>query len=251
MSTVDSGNGTIALAFDGVCSGYVQDIDILKDISLVIPAGSLHGLIGLNGAGKSTTLMTAIGFVPLHAGRISLHGEDISNILPHRCIDRGLYMLPQQSSLFPYMSVRHNLEFIARRRGSDIAMAVDLFSELKPYLRRRAGNLSGGWQKMVEFAKALLAKPRVLLVDEPSVGLSPNFARRVYDWIDLIRQEGDVSILLVDHNIERVVELADYMHVLSLGSIVAEGETGMFSGDLRTKVREWLGMRNVAGHAQS
>ncbi len=247
MNTVVTTEGsTPALAFDRVYSGYTRDLNILQDISLSVPEGALRGLIGLNGAGKSTLLMTAIGFVRSHSGRISLHGEDISNIAPHQCIGRGLYMLPQQSGLFPYLSVRQNLEFIARKRGSDIGAAIERFAELEPYLRWRAGNLSGGWQKMVEFAKALLARPRVLLIDEPTVGLSPSFARRVYDWIDLIREEQQVSILLVDHNIQQVVKLADYMYVLSLGHIVTEGDTKTFSGDLRAEVQKWLGLRGAA-----
>lgn len=242
MATADDG-ATAALAFDQVYSGYTRDLDILQDISLSVPEGALRGLVGLNGAGKSTLLMTAVGFVRLHSGRISLYGKDISHIAPHQCIDRGLYMLPQQSSLFPYLSVRQNLQFIAKKRGSDIEAAVELFAELGPYLRWRAGNLSGGWQKMVEFAKALLAEPRVLLIDEPTVGLSPSFARRVYDWIGVIREQRNMSILLVDHNIEQVVKLADYMYVLSLGRIAAQGLTQEFSGDLRGEVQKWLGLR--------
>src|SRR5690625_4180362 len=102
--------------------------------------------------------MTAVGFVQLHGGRVFFHGNDISNTAPYHCIDRGLYMLPQQSSLFPYMTVRQNLAFIAKKRGTNLDTALGRFNELEPYMRWRAGNLSGGWQKMVEFAKALLAK---------------------------------------------------------------------------------------------
>lgn len=243
VNSMADDSGTPVLELDHVYAGYARDLDILQDVSLSVPEGALRGLIGLNGAGKSTLLMTAIGFVRSSRGRIRLYGEDISSIAPHQCIGRGLYMLPQQSSLFPYLTVRQNLEFIAKKRNTDIAAAVERFAELGPYLRWQAGNLSGGWQKMVEFAKALLAEPRVLLIDEPTVGLSPGFARRVYDWIGLIREQRNMSILLVDHNIEKVVELADYMYVLSLGRIVAEGPTQAFSRDLRGEVQKWLGLQ--------
>jgi branched-chain amino acid transport system ATP-binding protein len=243
MNITTDDTNPAALEFDHVYAGYTRDLDILQDVSFTVPDGALRGLIGLNGAGKSTLLMAAIGFVRSRRGRIQLYEADISNISPHHCIGRGLYMLPQQSSLFPYLSVRQNLEFITRQRNTDIAAAVERFTELGPYLRWKAGNLSGGWQKMVEFAKALLAEPRVLLIDEPTVGLSPGFARRVYDWIGLIREQRNMSILLVDHNIEQVVKLASYVYVLSLGRIVAQGRSEELSKDLRGEVQKWLGLR--------
>lgn len=249
--TIEADNtlGT-ALALEGVYAGYSKDLDILQDISLGLSPGALQGLIGLNGAGKSTLLMAAMGFVRPRRGRVYLHGEDISGIPPHNCIGRGLYMLPQQSSLFPYLSVRQNLDFVAKARGSDIAMALEQFPDLKAYLRVQAGDLSGGWQKMLEFAKALLARPQVLLVDEPSVGLSPAFAREVYEWLRVIREHQDIAVLLVDHNIEQAVTLTDYMYVLSLGRIVAQGPTQEFSGDLRAQVQRWLGLERAPQGAQ-
>lgn len=238
--------GDTALSLKGIYAGYGKGLDILQDVSLDLPPGALHGLIGLNGAGKSTLLMTAMGFLHPRRGRVLLDGEDISGIASHRCLGRGLYMLPQHSGLFPYLSVRQNLEFVAKARGGDVDTALEQFPDLKQYLRRQAGDLSGGWQKMLEFAKAVLARPQVLLVDEPSVGLSPSFASEVYGWLERIRADSGMAILLVDHNIEKAVALTERIYILSLGRIVAQGATREFSGDLRAQVQNWLGLTGAA-----
>jgi branched-chain amino acid transport system ATP-binding protein len=244
---------TALLELDNVTAGYAADIDILRRVSLSVRPGAITGLIGLNGAGKSTIMKTICGFLHPSAGTIRFDGADISGIAPHTAIDRGIFYIPQESSLFVHMSVENNLrlplEHLARRPGGlgskDIEARLDDLLGKFPVLRERrwsnAGELSGGQQKMIEFAKAYLVQPRLCLVDEPSIGLAPKVAEDVYRWIQLIA-ERRTAILLVDHNVRRVVRLSGYVYVLSLGEIAAEGPPDAFAGDLHEEVRGWLGI---------
>jgi branched-chain amino acid transport system ATP-binding protein len=241
------------LAMKDVSAGYVEDIDILRRVSLKAEAGVITGLIGLNGAGKSTIMKTICGFLHPRAGSIAFDGSDISTTPPHTAIDRGISYIPQESSLFPFMTVEDNLrlplDHLARRPGGptrqEIARRFDDMFDKFPVLRERrgakAGDLSGGQQKMVEFAKAHLVRPRLCLIDEPSIGLAPRIAEEVYGWINLFSAER-MGILLVDHNVRRVVRMSHYIYVLSLGEIAAEGTPDVFEGDLHEQVKGWLGI---------
>jgi branched-chain amino acid transport system ATP-binding protein len=239
------------LAMDNVTAGYAVDIDILRNLSVNVKSGEITGLIGLNGAGKSTLMKTICGFLAPKAGAIRYDGEDITGIAPHRLIDHGIWYIPQESSLFPFMSVEDNLrlplERLARGKGQKVDIdarfeeMLSKFSALKIKLKSQAGDLSGGQQKMLEFAKAYLVRPRLCLIDEPSIGLAPKIAAEVYQWIELFSAQG-MAILLVDHNVRRVVKLSQYIYVLSLGEITAEGKQEDFEGDLHEQVRSWLGV---------
>jgi len=237
------------LALDKVTAGYAQDIDVLRDVSLEVHAGQVSGLIGLNGAGKSTVIKTICGFLRPKSGAIALDGRSIAAIEPHRLIDHGICCIPQESSLFPYLSVEENLllpvQGRPRRFGSDLARRYDevlgIFPALRERRRAQAGDLSGGQQKQVEFAKAWLQQPRLCLVDEPSIGLAPALADEVFLWIEKFARAG-MGILLIDHNVRRVVRMSDRVHVLSLGRITAAGGREDFQGDLHEQVRQWLGL---------
>jgi len=237
------------LTLSDVTAGYVADIDVLRKVSLSIEKGRISGLIGLNGAGKSTLMKTICGFLRPHTGKIEYDGEDITGIPPHTLIDRGIWYIPQESSLFPYMTVGDNLRLPLERllhssdreREERLAEALVRFPALADRMRTPAGNLSGGQQKMVELAKAWVVRPRLCLVDEPSVGLAPIVAAEVYRFIELFASEG-MTILLVDHNVRRVVKMAEYVYVLSLGEIAARGRREDFEGDLHAQVRAWLGV---------
>ena len=228
-----------------ITAGYAQDIDVLREVSLQVLPGEISGLIGLNGAGKSTLVKTICGFLAPKTGRISFAGEDITAIQPHRLIDRGICCIPQESSLFPYLTVEENLLLPLQGRGRSDAPRYAEVLEIFPALRARrhaqAGDLSGGQQKQVEFAKAWLQRPRLCLVDEPSIGLSPRLADEVFTWIERFAREG-MGILLIDHNVRRVVRMSDRIHVLSLGRITAAGGREDFQGDLHEQVRQWLGL---------
>jgi branched-chain amino acid transport system ATP-binding protein len=244
---------TALLSLHDVSAGYVAEIDILRGINVAIAPGSITGLIGLNGAGKSTIMKTICGFLPPSAGTIRFDGEDITAIPAHEVINHQISYIPQESSLFNYMSVENNLtlplEHLARKKigltMNDLASRLeDCFAKF-PLLRERrrakAGDLSGGQQKMLEFAKAYLQRPRLCLIDEPSIGLAPKVAEEVYQWINLFASE-KMAILLVDHNVRRVVKMSSYNYVLSLGEITAEGKPEDFAGDLHEQVKTWLGI---------
>jgi ABC-type branched-subunit amino acid transport system ATPase component len=233
------------LRVDNVTAGYAQDIDVLRDVSLEVFDGQVSGLIGLNGAGKSTVVKTICGFLAPKAGRIDFAGESIAGIAPHRLIDRGICCIPQESSLFPYLTVEENLLLPLQGRGRSDARryeeVLEIFPALKARQRAPAGDLSGGQQKQVEFAKAWLQQPRLCLVDEPSIGLAPRLADEVFSWIEKFARSG-MAILLIDHNVRRVVKMADRIYVLSLGKITASGGREDFEGDLHEQVRQWLGL---------
>jgi branched-chain amino acid transport system ATP-binding protein len=251
VSDVTGARGDALLSLSGVTAGYVADIDVLRNVSLSVDRGRITGLIGLNGAGKSTLMKTICGFLRPAAGAIRYDGGDITGIPPHTLLSRGIWYIPQESSLFPFMTVGDNLRLPlerlvrARHGGAGIEErlrdGLERFPALGERLRAPAGNLSGGQQKMLEFAKAWLVRPRLCLVDEPSVGLAPIVAAEVYRWIERFAAEG-MTILLVDHNVRRVVQLSGYVYVLSLGEITAQGRREDFEGDLHEQVKAWLGV---------
>ena len=239
----------LLLNVENVTAGYAQDIDVLRDVSLQVHAGRVSGLIGLNGAGKSTVVKTICGFLRPKAGQVNFMGELISGVAPHQLIDLGICCIPQESSLFPYLTVEENLLLplqgrrkkfrdVIAQRYEDVLAA---FPAVREKRRAQAGDLSGGQQKQVEFAKAWLQQPRMCLIDEPSIGLSPIMAEEVFTWIEKFSQAG-MGILLIDHNVRRVVRMSDYVHVLSLGRITAAGKKEEFQGDLHEQVKQWLGL---------
>jgi branched-chain amino acid transport system ATP-binding protein len=239
----------VLLALEGVTAGYLGDIDVLRNVSLTVRAGRISGLIGLNGAGKSTLMKTLCGFLRPKTGRVTLAGRDVSGKAAHTMIDDGLWYIPQESSLFPYMTVAENLRLPleGRRRQFGAVLeqryadTLERFPVLKEKLAAQAGDLSGGQQKSLEFAKAYMVQPKVCLIDEPSIGLAPRVAAEVFQWIDAFAKSG-MGILLVDHNVRRVVAMSDHIYVMSLGEITAEGSPEDFAGDLHAQVREWLGI---------
>jgi branched-chain amino acid transport system ATP-binding protein len=239
------------LAISGVTAGYAADIDVLRNVSLSVEAGRITGLIGLNGSGKSTLMNTLCGFLKPRSGTVRYDGADITGIASHQLIDHGIWYIPQESSLFSYMSVADNLrlplEHLVRANpqrwkvGERFDEMLAHFPAIGGQLRAQAGDLSGGQQKMIEFAKAFVVRPRLCLVDEPSIGLAPRVAAEVYRWIDLFVAQG-MTILLVDHNVRRVVKLSEYVYVLALGEITAHGRRKDFEGDLHEQVKSWLGV---------
>jgi branched-chain amino acid transport system ATP-binding protein len=241
------------LALENVTAGYVGDIDVLRSLSLTVEAGSITGLIGLNGAGKSTVMKAICGFLKPKTGQVVYQGNDITGLEPHHLSARGIWYIPQESSLFPFMTVVENLrlplESLGRATGTPNRAEIDRrfeemlakFPGLKPKLKAQAGDLSGGQQKMVEFAKAWLMRPRLCLIDEPSIGLSPKIVEEVFEWIRLFASE-QMAILLVDHNVRRVISMSQRIYVLSLGEITASGAPEDFQGNLHEQVKSWLGI---------
>lgn len=232
-----------------VTAGYAEDIDVLKTVCLNIYAGRISGVIGLNGAGKSTLVKTMCGFLPPKSGSISYLGQSTTGVPPHELVAQGLVCIPQESSLFPHLSVEDNLSLPLRIQKKNASVpiddllndAYDKFPILKGKRREQAGDLSGGQQKQLEFAKAWIMRPRLCVIDEPSIGLSPNVADEIFMWINKFKEER-IGVLLIDHNVRRVVQMSDRIHVLSLGEIAVTGESQDFEGDLYDQVRQWLGL---------
>jgi len=237
------------LRLDRITAGYDRDIDVLRDVSLEVHKGLVSGLIGLNGAGKSTVIKTVCGFLAPKTGTIQYLGASLADIPTHKLIDHGICCIPQESSLFPYLSVEQNLLLALQGRAKAFAgvirqryeEALEIFPDLKLKLRAQAGDLSGGQQKQLEFAKGWLQGPKLCLIDEPSIGLSPILAEQVFGWIERFAHAG-MGVLLVDHNVRRVVKMSDHVYVLSLGRIAAAGPRADFESDLHVKVKQWLGL---------
>ncbi len=237
------------LALEGITVGYLGDIDVLRGVSLAVPRGTITGLIGLNGAGKSPLMKTICGFLKPKVGRIVFDGRDITAIPPHHLIRHGICYIPQESSLFRYMSVEQNLR-LPLESAPDVSRAtleervrdaLERVPVLKEKLGSQAGDLSGGQQKSLEFAKAYLLRPRLCMIDEPSIGLAPRIAAEVFGWIDLFARSG-MAILLVDHNVRRVVKMASTIYVLSLDQITAHGAREDFEGEPHEQVKAWPGV---------
>ena len=203
----------------------------LWGVSLTLRAGELLAVVGPNGAGKTTLINALCGIERARAGRIVVDGTDVTRWPSHRFCAAGIAIVPEGRRLFTAMTVRENLElgsYLPRaraERADSLAAALELFPALGEKLASPAGELSGGQQQMVAIARALMARPRLLLLDEPSLGLSPLIVTDMFDAVRRINAQG-VSVLLVEQNVEVALSLSDRAYVLEEGRIVAEGEPG-------------------------
>jgi len=232
------------LTMNRVTAGYQKGIEILDGISISVAEGSITGVIGLNGAGKSTLFKTTLNFLPPSDGEIRFDGSSLVGIAPYNMIDHGLWLIPQENGLFPQMSVEDNfllpLRHLDRTTArSRMMSALERFPELRDRLSSLAGSLSGGQQKLLEIAKATAIAPRLLMVDEPSIGLSPAYVDQAYESFSRLRDAG-TTVMLVDHEVERVIDIADYVYVLGIGKIVEEGRPDDMQGDVAEIVRRWM-----------
>ena len=203
-------------------------IAALKGISLAVDEGEIVTLIGGNGAGKTTTLKTISGLRPVVSGTIRLHGENIVGIAPHKLVGMGVAHAPEGRGIFPGMTVRENLEIGAYglRGGavrSDLDRALNLFPRLKERIKQSAGTLSGGEQQMLAIGRALMARPRLLLLDEPSMGLAPKLVTQVFETITEINKQG-TTILVVEQNAAQALQRAHRAYVIETGRVVIEGQ---------------------------
>ena len=215
-------------------------IHALRDVSLEVRAGEVVTLIGANGAGKSTTLRAITGLLEPRAGRIELSGEDITGAPAHTLVPRGLSMVPEGRGVFGNLTVLENLEMGAyvvadkARIKVDLERGFTLFPRLKERIKQRAGTLSGGEQQMLAIARALMSRPRVLLLDEPSLGLAPIVCQTIFATIDEIKAAG-TTVLLVEQNARAALKHSDRAYVLETGSIILSGAAAEVAADARVR----------------
>lgn len=216
--------------------GYYADLHILQGVSLSAQPGQITTILGSNGVGKSTLLKAIYGFLRPHRGDVRLDGDSLLGVPTHERINRGISYIPQQPGVFKYMSVEENLIMGAwtfRRDKARIQRKLEENFSRFPVLRERrtsqAGDLSGGQQRMVEIARTLMTDPKVILVDEPTAGLAKLLSEEVYRMLSRLRDEGGLTIILVDQEIRQALKIADYVYVLELGRNKFEGPVEEFT----------------------
>jgi branched-chain amino acid transport system ATP-binding protein len=228
-----------------LCAGY-GDVPVLRGVDLSITAGSITALIGANGAGKTTLLRAISGIIPAEAGSIHYDGQDIVGMPPQEIVRAGLVQVPEGRRLFPDMTVFENLlvgssSSVARpRRDENLAMVLELFPKVRERSAQRAGTLSGGEQQMVAIARALMASPRLLLLDETSLGLAPIVVDEIFVAVRRLVKQG-MTILVVEQNTALALEVADHGYVLEQGHFAMEGPASNLIADPRVR-QAYLGI---------
>ena len=217
------------LEVKNINAGY-EGIQVLWDISLEVEEGEFVAIIGANGAGKSTLLKTIAGIHKQTSGSINFENNSIENLPAHAVVSRGIAMVPEGRRLFPYMTVRENLEMGAytvkdpQKVEENLSWVYGLFPKLEERQRQMAGTFSGGEQQMLTISRALMSRPRFLMLDEPSLGLQPNIVSNVFQSLEVLHNEG-VTILLVEQNVRKSLEIAQRAYVLEHGHIVMSGDS--------------------------
>jgi branched-chain amino acid transport system ATP-binding protein len=214
---------------------YYGNIEAVKGISLTVEEGEIVTLIGGNGAGKTTTLKTISGVRRPAQGSITFAGERIDNLAPHEIVERGICQSPEGRRIFPQMSVKENLEMGAYARGrddlsGDFERVLTLFPVLKDRFTQAGGTLSGGEQQMLAIGRALMSRPKLLLLDEPSMGLAPMLVQRIFDIIREINAQG-TPILLIEQNAHMALQAANRGYVIETGEIVLQDEARALLGN--------------------
>ena len=205
------------LECNGIAAGYVKGLNILNGVDLVLNRGEIVSIIGPNGAGKSTLLKAIVGIIKINAGRLYLNGDDRTNTPTYKIVHEGLGYVPQVNNIFPSLSLKENLEMGNRKKiEKNFSDIYKLFPLLKKRNNEKAGNLSGGQRQMLALGRALISKPEILLLDEPSAGLSPSAVDEVFQSIIEINKSG-VSILIVEQNARRSLEISNRGYVLDQG----------------------------------
>jgi ABC-type branched-subunit amino acid transport system ATPase component len=211
-----------------IVAGYTKELDILKGISLAVEEDQVVSIIGPNGCGKSTTFRTLFGLLPAREGEVIFDGENVTNRPPADLLGRGITFVPQGRHVFPLMTVRENLElgaYIRRDRKQlqeDLDRVYALFPLLKERAKQKGGSLSGGEMQTLEMGRAMLLNPRLMFLDEPSLGLSPIMANQVFDKVEEIRDAGS-TMLIVEQNADRSLQMSDYAYVFETGRNKYEG----------------------------
>ncbi len=224
------------LEVEGLCVNYGR-IEAIRDISFGVPEGAVVTLIGANGAGKTTTMKTVSGLRPVRDGRVVFEGKDITHMPAHQRVELGITQSPEGRGVFPGMTVRENLEMGAYSRkdrketaAKDFERVFGLFPRLQERSSQVAGTMSGGEQQMLAIGRALMGHPKLLLLDEPSMGLAPKLIAQIFAIIKEIHEQG-TTILLVEQNAAQALKAADHAYILETGEIVRDGEGSVLAQD--------------------
>ena len=207
---------------------FFGGIHALKGISFDVPIGKVITLIGANGAGKSTTLRTICGLIKPREGKIKFNDKEITNIPTDKIVKKGIALIPEGRKIFPNLTVQENLSLGAFARtdkketAKDLEWVYELFPQIKERLWQKGGTLSGGEQQMLAVARGLMSRPKLLMLDEPSLGLAPLLVKEIFDIIKRIHREG-MTVLLVEQNAFAALKIADYAYVLETGKVVLQG----------------------------
>jgi branched-chain amino acid transport system ATP-binding protein len=247
----DAGALPYAMELRAVDVAYHGDIRILQGVSLTVRSGAITGVIGPNGAGKSTALRTLYGLLRPTSGDVLIGATRVTGIAPWEFIAHGVAMVPQNRSLFNELTVEDNLRLACWTFRSDkqrVAQAIERaytrFAVLKDRRRQLAGAMSGGQQRLLELARALVLEPRVLLLDEPTAMIAPRLSAEIYEFIAALPSQG-ISVLLVDQNVRQCVRISDHIYVLELGRNKVDGPVARFGADqsLRELIAQWVDYR--------
>ena len=228
--------GKAILECNGIAAGYVKGLNILQGVDLVVSEGEIVSIIGPNGAGKSTLLKAIMGLINVSGGRFYINGSDKTNLPTHKIVNQGIGYVPQVENVFPSLTIEENLEIGAwslnKLRKSTVNKILEDFPMLTERKKEKAGNLSGGQRQILALARSLVTSPKLLLLDEPSAGLSPVAINEVFTTIKEINDKG-VSILLVEQNAKRALSFSNRGYVLDQGRNAYQGEGSELLNDPR------------------
>ena len=224
----------------------IGNLSIIQDVSLNVGNGEAVALIGANGMGKTTLVRAISKLNDVRSGQMIFNGEDITDLSADKIVEKGIIQVPEGRKLFPQMSVLENIEmgaFAKRARAKEkenLEYVFSVFPELKPMLKQACGNLSGGQQQMVAIARSIMASPELLILDEPSIGLSPIATQKMFDAIKLINKSG-IGILITEQNVQQVLKMADTAYAMQQGRIALSGKASDIANDEELK-KIYIGM---------
>jgi branched-chain amino acid transport system ATP-binding protein len=228
------------LTINDMSTGY-NGVAVVRDLNLFVDEGEVVALLGPNGAGKTTTLLTTSSLNPILSGDITVFGKSIKGRRPHHVARDGLAHVPEDRSLFFGLTVRENLQLKAKQGSAAFRESLEYFPDLEPLMDRRAGLLSGGEQQMLAVARALTVKPKLLMVDEMSLGLAPIIVERLLPVLRDIASKTGTGILLVEQHVHLALEVADRAYVLSHGNLVVEGTAAYLRDNAHLLENSYLG----------
>jgi branched-chain amino acid transport system ATP-binding protein len=224
----------------------IGNLSIIQDVSLKVGDGEIVALIGANGMGKTTLVRALSKLNSIKSGKIFFKGEDITDLSADKIVEKGIIQVPEGRKLFPQMSVIENIEmgaYAKRARAKEkenLEYVFNVFPELKSMLKQACGNLSGGQQQMVAIARSIMASPELLILDEPSIGLSPIATQKMFDAIELINKSG-IGVLITEQNVQQVLKMADTAYAMQQGKIALSGKASDIAADEELK-KIYIGM---------